>query len=543
MTSLDGVSLIHGWVVNAVPALAVAAVVVTVARRGRRWWAATVPVVVSLAGAAVTAAAWYLHHRGIVRDHYPKSFLVWTGEVLVAAAVAIVGWPDARWWRRIVAVAAVPLTAASTLVLMNAHYAYWPTVGDLLGRPLQHEISARALSDVLARQASRASLAPPAPEAAPTAPGPDTADPPPADPPPAPVDSAGGDDAAPAPPSVTTAAAPSPAAEPDPVASGAPAPAADRAAPAMAPDMAANRSAGDGGAGHSRRATEVAAGPTPAAMHGVLAPLDVPSTVSGFPARQGTLYLPPAFFDSPPPTLPVIVMVGGTPGGPQDWPRAGFAAQTADAYATRHHGVAPILAFVDHNGSVLNDTECVDGPAGQAETFLAVDVPRYLSETLHIPRYPSRWAIAGFSEGGTCALELAVRHPDAYGTFVDIAGDWAPNVGSEPDTLRELYGGDRAAMAAHDPANLLRPNRFRDLNGWFLTGASDGPHVDVAARLAAAARTAGIAVTRTVLPGAHNWQLATGAFRTALGALTRQLAGEAPAGTATAAMGTHHHNP
>jgi hypothetical protein len=536
MTSVDAVSLNHGWVVTAVPALAVAAVAVTVARRGPRWWAATVPVVVGLTGAAVTASAWYVHRRGIVRDHYPKSFLVWIGEVLVAAAVAIVGWRDARWWRRIVAGAAVPLTAASTLVLMNAHYAYWPTVGDLLGRPLQHEISARALSDVLARREGRVSLRPEAPEGAPTEPGPATADPPPA-----PVDSTGGDEAVPATPSVTPAGSPSPAPEAVRVASAAPAPT-DQAASAIAPDMAAHGSAG-GSAGRSGRAAEVAAGPSPGARHGVLAPLDVPSKVSGFRPRQGTLYLPPAFFDPTPSALPVIVMVGGTPGGPQDWPRAGFAAQTADAYAARHQGVAPVLAFVDHNGSVFSDTECVDGPAGQAETFLAVDVPRYLSDTLHIPLNPQRWAIVGFSEGGTCAFELAVRHPDVYGTFVDIAGDWAPNIGSEPDTLRDLYGGDRAAMAAHDPANLLRPNRFRDLNGWFLTGASDRPHLDVAARLAAAARTAGIAVTRTALPGAHNWELATGAFRAALGGVTRRLAGEAPSRGATAAMGAYHHNP
>src|SRR5258705_5352723 len=28
------------------------------------------------------------------------------------------------------------------------------------------------------------------------------------------------------------------------------------------------------------------------------------------------------------------------------------------------------------------------------------------------------WAIAGFSEGGTCAFELSVRHPDVYGGFL-----------------------------------------------------------------------------------------------------------------------------
>ena len=206
-------------------------------------------------------------------------------------------------------------------------------------------------------------------------------------------------------------------------------------------------------------------------------------------------------------------MVGGTPGGPGDWPRAGFAAQTADAYAAQHGGLAPILAFVDGNGGPFADPECVDGPAGHAETYLAGDVPRYLADSLHLPEDPRRWAIAGFSEGGTCAFEMAVRHPDVYGAFLDIAGDWAPNQGSEADTLKNIYGGDRAAMAAHDPANLLTANRFRNLRGWLAVGTSDHQHVAVADRLAAAAHPAGIAVTRTRLSGGHNWQLAGTVFR------------------------------
>jgi S-formylglutathione hydrolase FrmB len=216
-------------------------------------------------------------------------------------------------------------------------------------------------------------------------------------------------------------------------------------------------------------------------------------------------------------------MLGGTPGGPEDWTRGGFAAQTADAYATRHQGVAPILAFVDHNGSFTNDTECVDGPMGNAETFLSSDTPRFLSEMLQVPLDPQRWAVAGFSEGGTCAFELGVRHPDVYGTFIDLAGDRTPNLGSATDTLQRLYGGDRATMAAHDPDNLLRPHRFHNLNGWFLAGASDSRHGAVAHSLASAARGAGITVSEKIVSGGHNWQFAAAAFRAVLPTVAEQL--------------------
>src|SRR5207247_10827891 len=131
---------------------------------------------------------------------------------------------------------------------------------------------------------------------------------------------------------------------------------AERSAPA-APARTAGAHRHPDRAGHRATSTTV----TTSSVHGALAPLDIPAPRSGFSARPGTLYLPPAFFASPRLALPVIVMVGGTPGGPGHWPRAGFAPQTADAYAAQHGGLAPILAFVDGNGGPFADTECVDG--------------------------------------------------------------------------------------------------------------------------------------------------------------------------------------
>ncbi|HEY4410123.1 MAG TPA: alpha/beta hydrolase-fold protein [Acidimicrobiia bacterium] len=548
--SLDRVPIDHGAVMVIVPLLAAGALAATIFRRDRRWWLVTLPAILAGTLTALGTAAWYLHNH-IIRDHYPKSFGIWIGEALVAVAAALAGWRRAGRWRRIAAVACVPLTAISAFVLINGQYAYWPTVGDLLGRPLPHEMTAAALAEVLARQAD------PAATPGTTAPATTSTSAPAFTPPtaggasdwsgdPATVPGDAGGTAVPdslsgpggpaAMPSATaagadpseTSASPTDAPSAGPGTDSAPssAPAdAGFSATSAAPSGGSTRPAGshhhpDRG-GH--RATKAPV--STSTMHGALAPLNIPATHSGFDARPGTLYLPPAFFDSPRPALPVIVMVGGTPGGPGDWPRAGYAAQTADAYASAHNGVAPILAFVDHNGGPFADTECVDGPTGHAETYLATDVPRYLADQLHLSPDPRQWAIAGFSEGGTCAFELSVRHPDVYGAFLDIAGDWAPNQGSEADTLKNIYGGDKEAMAAHDPANLLTPGRFRNLRGWFVVGTADHNHVAVADRLVAAARPAGITETRTFLSGGHNWALASNAFRAVLADVMHDLAG------------------
>jgi len=82
-----------------------------------------------------------------------------------------------------------------------------------------------------------------------------------------------------------------------------------------------------------------------------------------------------------------------------------------------------------------------------------------------VPDERSAWAVAGYSEGGTCAVTLALRHPERFATFADLAGDAHPDVGGHRRTVRALFGGSEAAFAAHDPASLLRTGDHRDLAG------------------------------------------------------------------------------
>ncbi len=106
------------------------------------------------------------------------------------------------------------------------------------------------------------------------------------------------------------------------------------------------------------------------------------------------------------------------------------------------------MVFVDENGARGFDAECVNGPQGNSETYLTRTVPSYISHTLGIEDDPARWAVVSFSEGGTCAVDLGIRHPNVYGRFVDITGDEAPNYGFRQTwqtAVVDLYGGNLAA--------------------------------------------------------------------------------------------------
>ncbi|MGH3564385.1 MAG: alpha/beta hydrolase, partial [Mycobacterium sp.] len=209
--------------------------------------------------------------------------------------------------------------------------------------------------------------------------------------------------------------------------------------------------------GQSDRATVAAmaaAGTQP--RRGRVLPVTIPADASHFKHRGELVYLPPVWFThNPPPALPAVMMIGGEFNTPADWLRAGGAIKAADDFAVAHGGNAPVLVFVDSGGSFNNDTECVNGPRGNAAEHLTKDVLPYLISNFGVSPEPSRWGIAGWSMGGTCAVNLTAMHPDQFSAFVDIDGDLGPNSGTKAQTMARLFDGNTEAWAAFDPTTVI----------------------------------------------------------------------------------------
>lgn len=257
--------------------------------------------------------------------------------------------------------------------------------------------------------------------------------------------------------------------------------------------------------------------------HGDVVTVDIPATTSGFVHRPALVYLPPAWFESPRPRLPVLMMLAGTPGFTADWTRAGLADVITDQWAAAHGGLAPILVLPDANGSATGDTECVDGPRGRAETYLTQDVVAFVAATYGASSAAQDWGIVGLSEGGTCALDLTLRHPDRFSTFVDLSGDLGPNLGSRHNTVLRLFGGSQAAWLDHDPLTIMRTTRFTNVAGWFDSGSGDRGALQPQRRLVPAAQAAGIQTCVSVQPGGHDFRFWSAGFREALPWLAARL--------------------
>jgi S-formylglutathione hydrolase FrmB len=246
--------------------------------------------------------------------------------------------------------------------------------------------------------------------------------------------------------------------------------------------------------------------PKELAPGGKLTSAPIPAPRSGFAARDAKIYLPPAYFTDPRPQLPVLVLLSGQPGGPQDWISAGKLVRIMNGFAAAHHGLAPLVVVADATGSRFADPLCLDSRRGNADTYLAKDVPAWIKAHLTVDPDPQDWAIAGVSYGGTCALQLATNHPDVYPTFLDISGSAEPTLGDRIRTLTETFGGDQAAFIRVNPLDLLRDRRYPSSAAGIVVGVADKDTQPDAQRVHAATSAAGMTSHYSEVPGSHDWR-------------------------------------
>ena len=172
---------------------------------------------------------------------------------------------------------------------------------------------------------------------------------------------------------------------------------------------------------------QAAVAPLPAGSRrlgrGTLLQLQIPAPRAHLASRRAFVYLPPQYRDPAYAlrSFPVVEGFQGSPGRPSDWIN-GLQLDRQMDRAIEHKWVAPaIVVLPDTNGGLARSLECTNTADGKAdETFLVQDVRAFVTATFRTAR--TRWTGIGYSTGGYCALDLAVRHPDLYGRAVSLDG-------------------------------------------------------------------------------------------------------------------------
>lgn len=228
----------------------------------------------------------------------------------------------------------------------------------------------------------------------------------------------------------------------------------------------------------------------------------IPATASGFDARPAGIYLPPAALVDNPPQLPLVIMMMGHPGNPDP----SYIGGVLDEFAAKNKGLAPIVIVADQIGPSGNDPACADSQAyGNAETYITKDVVDWAKQNLNIIQDPKYWVIAGYSNGGGCAVKYMAQYPDQWKNLIDVSGE--PFPGSEdPDSVTAtIYGGNQSAFEASKPINIMKaaaPGAYDGVTAVFTAGSEDPTYVAAAKDVSAEAQAVGMSITYYEVPGA-----------------------------------------
>lgn len=243
--------------------------------------------------------------------------------------------------------------------------------------------------------------------------------------------------------------------------------------------------------------------------HGEVSKVNIPATTSHFEARQALVYLPPAALVTAKhkPALPVILMMSGQPGSPGRVFAAGGIQTMMDDYAQHHDGLAPIVIAADQLGDDSHNTLCVDSPVyGKALTYLTKDVVDWVKTNLPAAWQAQDWAIAGFSQGATCSLQIGANHPDLFGTIIPTGSELKPTNGSESSMISRFFHGDRTAYEKQIPINAIRNHAPSNQTLVIGAGERDRESVRNVELIAPVAQQEGMHVTAVEsLGNAHDW--------------------------------------
>jgi enterochelin esterase-like enzyme len=140
-------------------------------------------------------------------------------------------------------------------------------------------------------------------------------------------------------------------------------------------------------------------------------------------------YLPPGYGDSPATRYPVIMALHGYPSSPVQWLKGFGVAAVLNGEIDAGRMAPTVVLFPYQTPQPMIDTECanlVDGP--QAETFLTVDVPGFARAHLAVRTDAAGWGLIGYSAGGYCATDLALRHPTQFAAGASLSGYATPGI-------------------------------------------------------------------------------------------------------------------
>jgi enterochelin esterase-like enzyme len=265
--------------------------------------------------------------------------------------------------------------------------------------------------------------------------------------------------------------------------------------------------------------------------------------------RDVYVYLPPQYFQKAYAhyKFPVIELLHGSPGNPQAWVNVLGVIPTFLNLLEAHPGDAAVLVMPDTDGGQQYGLQCLNNPGGiQDMTFVGQDVPDYIARLIRVQRPGQAWGLAGYSEGGFCAANIALQEPLNYGDVGVISGYFAPipsqvPAGNKPGgkpVVVNVFAGHPLEQLINTPRYYVTKVTITEQLApfWLAAGAQDTADVSAAENFRQLLQTRLADVPLVIIPGGgHTGNVWRAALSPMLTWMTPQLAAQAVREDAAAA--------
>jgi poly(3-hydroxybutyrate) depolymerase len=140
--------------------------------------------------------------------------------------------------------------------------------------------------------------------------------------------------------------------------------------------------------------------------------------------RRGLVYLPPQYDQAryADVRFPVVELFHGSPGTPLGWDTVLHINQVMNSLLARRLIGPMVLVMPAINGEANDYQDCVNGPSSNDDTYLTQDVRSDILSRYRVSSDPFEWGLSGYSSGGFCSANLALRHPSSFGAAAVIEG-------------------------------------------------------------------------------------------------------------------------
>ncbi len=231
---------------------------------------------------------------------------------------------------------------------------------------------------------------------------------------------------------------------------------------------------------------------------------EISSPALGGQKKPFLVYLPPSYNTSVGRTkrYPTLYLLHGSPGHDNDWFTGGKADQSADTLIAQGKMSERILILPDGNGRPGETSEWGNSfdHKQNIETYIAADLVKYVDQKYRTIASPTSRGIGGLSMGGFGAMNIALHHPDVFGTVIALGGYYRAE--------GNIWGNNATYIRDNSPFEELPVDKQAwKLHMYIGTATKDQPYYGFALQFVHELNRLHLPYRLDIQSGFHSWQV------------------------------------